>query len=98
VSWNFVASGLVFVTSSVFQGLGNTLPALASSALRLLLFALPAYLLAQRPGFEMRHVWYLSVASVTLQVLINLWLLERELRVKLEFAPLGEPAPVPSPG
>jgi len=98
VSWNFVASGLVFVSSSVFQGLGNTLPALASSALRLLLFALPAYMLSQRPGFEMRHVWYLSVASVTLQVLINLWLLERELRAKLEFAPLAEPSPVPSAG
>jgi len=98
VSWNFVASGLVFVTSSVFQGLGNTLPALGSSALRLLLFALPAYQLAQRPGFEMRHVWYLSVGSVTLQVLINLWLLERELRSKLEFAVLPEPAPLPSPG
>ena len=76
VSWNFVASGLVFVISSIFQGLGNTLPALfSSSALRLVLFALPAYLLSQRPGFEMRHVWYLSVATVTLQVLINLWLL-----------------------
>jgi putative MATE family efflux protein len=98
VSWNFVASGLVFVTSSVFQGLGNTLPALASSAVRLLLFALPAYMLSHRPGFEMRHVWYLSVASVTLQVLANLWLLERELRARLEFAPLGDPAPVPSPG
>ena len=68
VSWNFVASGLVFVTSSVFQGMGNTLPSLASSALRLLLFAVPAYVLSHRPGFEMRHVWYLSVASVTLQV------------------------------
>jgi len=98
VSWNFVASGLVFVTSSVFQGLGNTLPALASSALRLLLFALPAYMLSQRPGFEMRHVWYLSVASVTLQVIANLWLLERELRKRLDFVPLGEAAPVPSPG
>jgi putative MATE family efflux protein len=98
VSWNFVASGLVFVTSSVFQGLGNTLPALASSALRLLLFALPAYLLSQRPGFEMRHVWYLSVASVTLQVLINLWLLERELRARLDFAPVGEPAAAASAG
>jgi MATE family, multidrug efflux pump len=88
----------VFVTSSVFQGLGNTLPALASSALRLLLFALPAYLLSQRPGFEMRHVWYLSVASVTLQVLINLWLLERELRARLDFTPVGEPAAAASAG
>ena len=98
VSWNFVASGLVFVTSSVFQGLGNTLPALGSSALRLLLFALPAYLLAQRPGFEMRHVWYLSVASVTLQVLINLWLLQRELRSKLELPSCPSRLPLPSPG
>ena len=39
VSWNFVASGLVLVTSSMFQGMGHTLPALASSALRLLFFA-----------------------------------------------------------
>jgi putative MATE family efflux protein len=88
VSWNFVASGLVFVSSSVFQGLGNTLPALGSSALRLLLFALPAYLLSQRPGFEMRHVWYLSVASVTLQLLLNLWLLRREIRLRLPEAAL----------
>ena len=88
VSWNFVASGLVFVSSSVFQGLGNTLPALGSSALRLLLFALPAYVLSQRPGFEMRHVWYLSVASVTLQICVNLWLLRRELRLRLPEVPL----------
>jgi putative MATE family efflux protein len=97
VSWNFVASGLVFVLSSVFQGLGNTLPALGSSALRLVLFALPAYLVSQRPGFEMRHVWYLSVASVTLQVLVNLWLLEREFRVKLPATALPEAPPLPSP-
>src|SRR5258706_6166739 len=28
ISWNFVASGVVFVSSSVFQGMGNTLPPL----------------------------------------------------------------------
>ena len=28
VSWNFVAGGLVFVTSSMFQAMGNTLPSL----------------------------------------------------------------------
>jgi len=27
-----------------------------------------------------------------------LWLLERELRKRLDFVPLGEAAPVPSPG
>jgi putative MATE family efflux protein len=85
VSWNFVASGLVLVTSSVFQGMGHTLPALASSALRLLFFAWPAYTLSHRAGFEMRHVWYLSVASVALQVCVNLWLLQLEFRKKLQF-------------
>ena len=93
VSWNFVASGLVLVTSSMFQGMGHTLPALASSALRLLFFAVPAYTLSHRPGFEMRHVWYLSVASVTLQVALNLWLLHREFDARLAFASVPAPPP-----
>jgi putative MATE family efflux protein len=83
ISWNFVASGLIFVSSSAFQGIGNTLPPLCTSATRVLLFALPAYLLAQKPGFQMRHVWYLSVATVTLQMCANLWLLQREFRRRL---------------
>ncbi len=93
VSWNFVASGLVLVTSSVFQGMGHTLPALASSALRLLFFALPAYTLSHRPGFEMRHVWYFSVTSVAIQVCLNLWLLHREFDRKLSFADVKAPPP-----
>ncbi len=93
VSWNFVASGLVLVTSSMFQGMGHTLPALGSSALRLLLFAVPAYALSHRPGFEMRHVWYLSVASVALQLVVNLWLLHREFEAKLAFAAVAAPPP-----
>ena len=83
ISWNFLATGLIFVSSSVFQGLGNTLPALASSCLRLVLFAAPAYSLSLHPGFQMRHVWYLSVASVAVQVSVSLWLLQRELGRKL---------------
>jgi putative MATE family efflux protein len=85
ISWNFVASGIVFVSSSVFQAMGNTLPPLASSSLRLMLFAIPAYALAQRPGFQMRHVWYLSLAAVCIQTGVNLWLLHREFRRKLAF-------------
>jgi Na+-driven multidrug efflux pump len=53
IGWNFVASGGVFVSLSVFQGMGNTLPPLASSLARLLLFAIPAYALARQPGFEL---------------------------------------------
>ena len=73
----------MFVSSSVFQGMGNTLPPLASSSLRLVLFALPAWALSRRPGFELWQLWYLSVASVTLQLVANMWLLHREFARKL---------------
>jgi putative MATE family efflux protein len=89
VSWNFVASGLVFVISSMFQAMGNTIPSLVTSSLRIIAFALPAFLLATLPGFTLRSMWYLGVASVTLQMLANLVLLRREFRRRLVF----EPAP-----
>jgi putative MATE family efflux protein len=92
ISWNFLASGIVFVSSSIFQAMGNTLPALASSSLRLLLFALPAYALSRQSSFQMRQIWYLSVASVTVQLCVNLWLLHREFSKKLAPMAMGEPA------
>ena len=85
VSLNFVAAGIVFTTSSIFQGIGNTWPPLLSSMTRLFLFALPAILVARTPGFEIKYVWYLSVGSQVFQACINLLLLRRELRKKLRF-------------
>jgi putative MATE family efflux protein len=85
VALNFVAAGIVFSSSSVFQGMGNTIPPLLSSASRLLLFALPAALISRVPHFQIRHVWYLSVFSQVLQACFNLLLLRRELRRKLTF-------------
>src|SRR5262247_68509 len=85
VSLNFISVGIVFVTSSIFQGIGNTLPPLLSSMTRLILFALPALLISRTPGFEIRYVWYLSVGSIVLQMCVNLLLLRRELRRKLRF-------------
>ena len=90
VAWNFIAAGLVFTSSSIFQGLGNTIPPLISSASRLLLFALPALLLSRSPGFEIRYVWYLSVGSQVLQASINLLLLRHELHKKLKFEEGGD--------
>src|SRR5260370_15233135 len=55
VAFNFVAAGIVFTSSSMFQGLGNTVPPLLSSASRLFLFALPALLLSQKPGFDIKQ-------------------------------------------
>jgi putative MATE family efflux protein len=85
VSLNFLASGIAFSSSSVFQGIGNTIPPLLSTASRLVLFALPALWLARTPGFHIRQVWYLSVASQLVQAVLVLLLLRRELARKLKF-------------
>src|SRR6476620_6311457 len=85
VSLNFVAAGVVFTSSSVFQGIGNTFPPLISSMSRLVLFVLPATILSRTPGFHIRHVWYLSVATILFQACVNLLLLRREFQRRLVF-------------
>ena len=92
ISWNFVASGIVFTCSGLFQALGNTVPALLSSASRLLTFALPAIWLSRQPGFELHHVWIVSMVSVALQALLSLWLLRRQLQQRLGPARVPVPA------
>jgi len=90
ISWNFVANGVIFTCSSLFQAMGNTWPALLSSGLRLATFVLPAAWLSRQPDFELQHLWYLSVCSVTLQAATSLLLLRGEFRRKL--GPLLAPA------
>jgi putative MATE family efflux protein len=94
ISWNFVAQGLIFTCSGMFQALGNTLPALASSASRLVTFAVPAVWLSTQPGFELHQLWYTSVASVALQALISLWLMRREFRRRFGAATAAAAASV----
>lgn len=86
LSFNFLASGAVLVASGLFQALGNTVPSLLASASRILLFALPALVLARRPGFHLTQLWWLSVASVLFQAVLALWLLGKEMRAKLRVA------------
>ena len=85
ISLNFVAMGIVFTSSSVFQGIGNTWPPLISSATRLLFFAVPAVIVSRLPGFYLKQLWYLSVVSILLQASVNLLLLRREFKRKLTF-------------
>jgi putative MATE family efflux protein len=85
VSWSFVAQGVIFVSSSMFQALGNTVPPLISSAIRLVLVAAPLTLLTGLPGFHLRWIWYLSVVASLVQVTLNLLLLQREYRLRLTF-------------
>ena len=86
VSLNFFATGIVWTCSSVFQGMGNTLPALASSAMRIVTFAVPSVWLATRADFQLVNVWYLSVVTVLLQAGVSVWLLRRQFRARLDFA------------
>jgi len=83
ISLNFVFTGFIFTCSSLFQGLGNTWPSLFSSGSRLLTFAIPAIWLGARPDFELKHLWYLSVATVGLQAVTSYVLLRSELRKRL---------------
>jgi putative MATE family efflux protein len=87
VSWSYAASGVIFVCSSMFQAMGNTLPSLAASFLRIFVVAVPVFLLARVPGFQLRWIWLISIAATGLQMLLCLGLLRMEFRSRLAFAP-----------
>jgi putative MATE family efflux protein len=90
VSWNFVAQGVIFCCSNMFQGLGNTLPSIISSATRLPLYAMPAVWLSMQPFFRIQYVWYWSIGTTTLQAFLSVWLLRTQFRIRL--APLDQVA------
>lgn len=83
ISLNAVASGIVFTSSAVFQGLGNTVPAVLSSATRIASFVGPALWLASRPHFELIELWHVSVFSMIVQALVSLWLVRVQFRARL---------------
>lgn len=84
LSWNFVANGLVFTCSSMFQGMGDTRPALLASASRLVTFVAPVLWLAQQPFLTLHLVWLMSIASMLVQLGLSLWFLRRQFRSKLD--------------
>ena len=92
ISWNFVMQGVVFSCSGLFQGLGNTRPALLSSVCRLGIFIPLAYILSVREGFDVYHIWYASVISVFSQGVISYLLVQRELKIKLQTPANAAPA------
>jgi Na+-driven multidrug efflux pump len=94
ISWTFIAQGLVFTCSGVFQGLGNTIPAMLSSAIRLAVFVPLAVWLSSQQRFELYEVWYLSVASVWLQGCASYLLMRQQLKRRLAAAPRPAVAPV----
>lgn len=86
VSWSFVGSGIIFVSSSFFQAMGNSIPPLIASATRTMIAIVPVWLLSQTAGFSIRWIWWISVASVVVQLSVNLWFLRREFNGRLAAA------------
>jgi putative MATE family efflux protein len=97
VSWSYIASGIIFVASSMFQAMGNTIPSLVSSFTRIVGTAIPVMFLSRMPGFTLRWVWLLSAVTIFAQLTISLLLLRREFRRRLAFAAdASAPAPAAS--
>jgi Na+-driven multidrug efflux pump len=76
----------------VFQGLGNTVPSVISSATRIVSFIVPALWFSAQPSFALNDLWYISVASQVVQALVSLWLVRREFRLRLRGAPRTAPS------
>jgi len=94
VALTFAFSGLIFVCSSMFQAMGNTMPSLIASVTRIVVIAVPAIALSTTPGFKLVWIWYLSAGAVVLQLAIVLLFLRREFRVRLgalSTAPVAAP-------
>jgi putative MATE family efflux protein len=89
VSFVYVASALVLVCAGIFQGIGNTVPSLIASAVRVASFVGVVLFLSRQTGFTLHQIWITSVATVVLQVGIALFLLRMQLR---DLAPSPTPA------
>jgi putative MATE family efflux protein len=89
ISWNYVASGLIFVASSMFQAMGNTIPSLISSGLRIAMVTAFALAAARMPVFELRWIWYVSVAAVFVQLVLSMALLRREFSRRLRWSAIA---------
>jgi Na+-driven multidrug efflux pump len=89
ISWNYVASGLIFVASSMFQAMGNTVPSLVASGVRIALITVVALVVARMPGFRLQWLWYLSVATVFVQLLLSMSLLRYEFGRRLRWEPIA---------
>ena len=86
MSWTLVAQGLVYTCAFMFRALGNTVPALLSATARFVIFAVPALWLSYQAGFRTEQVWYLLTASIAVQAVVSLWLLQVEFKRKLQPA------------
>jgi Na+-driven multidrug efflux pump len=69
----------------MFQAMGNTVPSLVASGVRILLVAVPAIMLSRTPAFQLTWIWYISLGAVFIQLALSLLLLRREFGRRLTF-------------
>src|SRR5206468_4163902 len=86
IGMRIIQAGLVFVASSTFQAMGNTIPSLIASVVRIALVAIPGVIISRLPGFELHWLWWLSVASVFVQLVLAMLLLRREFSLRLVWS------------
>jgi putative MATE family efflux protein len=95
-SLGFMARGFAYACSGLFQGLGITTPSLLCSAIALVAFALPAFLLASHPGFRLEYVWYLWAAAAAVQAVASfVWLrieMKRRMQRSTHVLPVAHPS------
>ena len=87
ISWNLLASAVIFACSGTFQGLGNTLPSLIASAVRIALISGLALYAAAQPGFQLHEIWMLSVTTTLLQAGLLALFLRGEFKRRLAAPP-----------
>jgi hypothetical protein len=58
---------------------------MASTGARLVIFAVPAVWISRLPGFQLAHLWYLSVATVILQAILSYSLLQWQFTKRLDW-------------
>ena len=77
----------------MFQALGNTLPGLLPAARRGSSHSrFPRSGFRRGPGFELKQLWFLSVATVSLQALTSLFLLRGQFQRRLVAKPAAAAA------
>jgi putative MATE family efflux protein len=92
LSINLIAVAVATSCFGVLSGLGNTIPTMVSSAVRIALIVGPTSWLATLPGFRPVWIWEISVGAQLVQVALNLYFLRREFdrrlgRVAVAVAP-----------
>ena len=83
VAFNFLSSGIVFVSSSMFQAMGNTIPPLLTSFARSVVVGIAVVLIAHIDGFRLVWIWWVAVSVSWMQMGANVLLLRREFARRL---------------